>query len=351
MKIKELFTINQGIQITDEEIYYSNGKIPIITANNEIKGYGNKSIVKIEDLPCLTYPTKAFTGKIFVQDDLFSANNTAILILNKKYSQEINLKYISIFLSKILIKHLSSENAVNYIGKNVLKEIEIDYPFPTLKEQCKYVEKYEKILKIKKYIEEKITEIDKILESKIKFEKYRIYKMNQISLLNKGSNQISEKMIYENYDNNGIPIFSSSTLNNGLMGKVSYECYKNFHKKGNKKELTWVTNGYAGKVFYRDTDFLYTEKCGRIVIRNEYIEKILPKFLCYILNQITYSYKTSESNNGKLDIIHMENVLVPIPINSNDEIDIDIQKKIIKEYEKLEFLKEKLTSILKEIEL
>ena len=47
----------------------------------------------------------------------------------------------------------------------------------------------------------------------------------------------------------------------------------------------------------------------------------------------------------------MENVLVPIPINSNDEIDIDIQKKIIKEYEKLEFLKEKLTSILKEIEL
>ena len=133
MKIKELFTINQGIQITDEEIYYSNGKIPIITANNEIKGYGNKSIVKIEDLPCLTYPTKAFTGKIFVQDDLFSANNTAILILNKKYFQEINLKYISIFLSKILIKHLSSENAVNYIGKNVLKEIEIDYPFPTLK--------------------------------------------------------------------------------------------------------------------------------------------------------------------------------------------------------------------------
>ena len=75
------------------------------------------------------------------------------------------------------------------------------------------------------------------------------------------------------------------------------------------------------------------------------------KFLCYILNQITYSYKTSESNNGKLDIIHMENVLVPIPISSNDEIDIDIQKKIIKEYEKLEFLKEKLTSILKEIEL
>lgn len=351
MKIKELFIINQGIQITDEEIYYSKGNIPIITANNEIKGYGNKSIVKTEDLPCLTYPTKAFSGKIFVQDSLFSANNTAILVLKKEFSKEVNLEYFAIFLSKILLKYLSSENAVNYIGKNILKEIEVKYPFPPLKEQWKYLKNYKKIIKIKKYIEEKITEIDKIFESKIKFEKYKLFKMKKIALLNKGSNKISEKMIYENYDNNGIPVFSSATLNEGLMGKINYECYKNFHKKGNKNQLTWVTNGYAGKVFYRDTDFLYTEKCGRIVIRNEYIEKILPKFLCYILNQITYSYKTSESNNGKLDIIHMENVLVPIPINSNDEIDIDIQKKIIKKYEKLEFLKEKLTSILKEIDL
>lgn len=42
MKLKDIFYINQGHQITDEEIYNSFGEIPIYTGNNDIKGYWNK---------------------------------------------------------------------------------------------------------------------------------------------------------------------------------------------------------------------------------------------------------------------------------------------------------------------
>ena len=50
MKLQKIFDLNQGIQITDEEIYYAipnNGKIPIITAHNEIKGYWDNVVSRI----------------------------------------------------------------------------------------------------------------------------------------------------------------------------------------------------------------------------------------------------------------------------------------------------------------
>ena len=54
MKIKSIFHIIQGHQITDEDIYKSIGNIPIFTSNNVIKGYWDKAIVTQQDLPCIT---------------------------------------------------------------------------------------------------------------------------------------------------------------------------------------------------------------------------------------------------------------------------------------------------------
>ena len=87
MKLSEFLTINQGHQITDEEIYLvDDSKFPIYTAKNTIKGYWNQSIIKQKDLPCLSYPTKANQGDIFLQDKLFDANNTAVLIIKEQYN-------------------------------------------------------------------------------------------------------------------------------------------------------------------------------------------------------------------------------------------------------------------------
>lgn len=350
MKIKDIFNfISENHKYTEEYIYKNQGTYPVYSATLD-KPYGYCNDYEY-DFPILLVVNYGDAGKIRIVKEKYSiGRNITGLKLKETFKDSYNLEYLRIKLENLFLS-LKSKGNMGVFSQKFLKNIDFEIEKISKELQDEYVKKYKIIKELKEKIYKLQNYIDEIFSFTLKLDKIKFFYVNDIALLNKGSNKISEKMIYENYDNNGISVFSSATLNDGLMGKVSYECYKNFHKKGNKKELTWVTNGYAGKVFYRDTDFLYTEKCGRIVIRNEYIEKILPKFLCYILNQITYSYKTSESNNGKLDIIHMENVLVPIPINSNDEIDIDIQKKIIKKYEKLEFLKEKLTSILKEIDL
>lgn len=349
MKISDIFYINQGHQITDEEIYTATGTIPILTANNEIKGYGKTSIISSDFLPCLTYPSKAFTGEIFVQTKLFDANNTAVLIPKEKYRSEMKLQYFAIILGKLFLNYLSSESQVSYLSKETLSNIEIIYPFPSLKEQEQVVTQFKKLKNIERDITKILDNIKNLYSYELKLSKCITLPMSKIALLNKGSNKVSEEMIYKNNDPHGIPVYSSATENDGLMGKVTEKVYEDFHKQGYASELTWTTNGYAGKVFFRDTKYLYSEKCGRIVIREQYREKILPQYLCIILNQITHKYKTAESNNGKLDIIHMEKIPVDIPIDSNGEFDVKIQKKVIELYQKLKVVEDRLKLIRNKI--
>lgn len=69
---------------------------------------------------------------------------------------------------------------------------------------------------------------------------FQNYKMQELTLLETRATKISEKMIYENFDKNGVTIHSASTRNQGLMGKVSKKTYDNFEKQGNENKLTWT---------------------------------------------------------------------------------------------------------------
>lgn len=245
---------------------------------------------------------------------------------------------------------------MSYLNKDIVQDIEI--PFKLTKDnnfdleyQLKFVELNKKILSYKENFEKILKKVNEIMEYELEIPKYKIFRMDEITNLNKGSNKISEEMIYKNYCINGYPVYSSATRKNGLMGRVTEECYNNMDKKGSRGELTWTTNGYAGKVFIRDTSFLYSEKCGRIVIKEKYKKIIDNKYLMIYLNQITYKYKTAESNNGKLDIIHMSNIPVKVPLDENNNIDLDTQKKIVSVYERIESEREKINTILKKIDL
>jgi hypothetical protein len=352
LKISDIFIINQGHQITDEEIYNGNGNIPIFTSSNKIKGFGNFSIIDESLLPCLTYQTKGYSGVISLQEKPFDANNTAVLILKDEYRNKVNLKYLALIIQTKLNEILTSESGVSYLNKDLVLNVEFELPINSEKNidiefQNKFVSKYEKIKKYKEIIIEKINSIENITKSEIIIDKFIIKNMEKIAILNKGSSKVSEENIYKNYDSKGIPVYSSATFNEGLMGRVSKEYYESFDKQGKEGELTWTTNGYAGVVFYRETNYLYSEKCGRIILRKEFKKKINPKFLKIYLNQITYKYKTSESNNGKLDIIHMLNVPVKLPTDKDGNIDLGIQDSIVKKYQDLDDLKNRLVSILK----
>lgn len=131
IKISVLFHLNQGHQITDEEIYkgiINEGKIPILTAKNKIKGYWDKSIVEDTNLPCITYPTKANSGVCYVQKSVFDANNTAVLIPKDEWRDQICLEWVAFKLSKLFLSIATSKEGVNYLNKEIIEDMEIDLP-------------------------------------------------------------------------------------------------------------------------------------------------------------------------------------------------------------------------------
>lgn len=349
MKINDIFyLIGENHKFTEDFIYKNQGEYPIYSATlDKPYGYCNSFEYDKEIILIVNYgdagKTRLISGKYNI------GRNVSAIYPKENYKNEINLKYFRIILENKLLSMMDKSN-MGCFSQSSLKNVEVDYPFPSMEEQNAIVEQYEKLEELKNKMKKKIVVLQLLMKSELKLKSFEEVTVDKIALLNKGSNKISEKMIYENYDLEGIPVYSSATENNGLMGKITLECYDNFNKKGNENELTWATNGYAGKVFYRDTKYLYSEKCGRIIIREEYKDKILPKFLCYMLNQVTYKYKTSESNNGKLDIIHMEKIPVKVPLNENGLFDIDMQNKIVRIYDKIVALENNLEKIVKNVE-
>ena len=147
MKLDKIFNIVQGHQITDEEIYRSQGDIPIITGRNEIKGFWNKKLIEENDLPCITYPTKANMGEAYVQDKIFDANNTAVLITHKEWKDKIDLLWFAYKLARLFPDIRTSKEGVSYLNKDIVKEI--DFDIPKKEEQTEEYNSISKILAIK----------------------------------------------------------------------------------------------------------------------------------------------------------------------------------------------------------
>lgn len=136
---------------------------------------------------------------------------------------------------------------------------------------------------------------------------------------------ISEENIYNNYDKNGIPVYSSNTMNEGLIGTVNTSFYNNASAKGEKGEITWTTDGNAGNFILRDKPFLFTNVCGKIIIKKKYEELVYPQWLALYLNLECKKYITSKEGNAKLMKEQVDNIEVDI-------MNIDLQKKLTKEY-------------------
>ncbi len=359
MKIKDVFCVKTGKRIIEEDVYNHKGEFPCITSqtsNNGITWYADEKWLKakygdaiVNEDNCITWTKDgAKCGTMFYRNYSFYPNDhCGVLILRDQFKEELNLKWFINAYQDVIKNYVTQQGSQGMLYNSEMGEIEIDYPFPDKETvQDEIVKQCEKIKSIKECLNKKINQLNDLLTYELKIENFEEYTVEQIALLNKGSNKISEEMIYRNFDKKGVPIYSSATENSGLMGRVSEKCYSDFEKKGLENELTWTTNGYAGKVFYRRENYLYSEKCGRIVIRKEYKDKINPIYLMYILNQNTYKYKTSESNNGKLDIIHMSNIKVPLPIDDMGNIDINRQNHIVEIYQKIENISHRLERIV-----
>lgn len=166
--------------------------------------------------------------------------------------------------------------------------------------------------------------------------------LGQICYLQRGI-VLSEETIYQNYSDNNIPIYSSNTANNGVIGKVNREFFNKQDIKGEKGDITWTTDGNAGNFKLRTEDFLFTNVCGKITIKEVYKKEILDEWLVIYLNSISDKYITSKGGNAKLMKEQVRNIEIEIP-------ELSIQKEIIKEYKNRNNILEKLKNIKEDIE-
>lgn len=167
-RIGNIFNIIQGHQITDEVLYKTEGKIPVLTSRNEIKGYWNESIITEDQLPCITYPTKGNAGYAYVQTKIFDANNTAVLLLKKEWNGKINLNWFAIKLSHIFLQIPTSKDGVSYLNKDIVADFELEIPHISIQNrEFEYLkdleEKKEHLLKI-------VNRIDAILNKAIVYD-------------------------------------------------------------------------------------------------------------------------------------------------------------------------------------
>ncbi|MBE6738049.1 MAG: hypothetical protein E7566_05315 [Ruminococcaceae bacterium] len=251
-----VFRIIQGHQITDEEIYKSYGSIPVYTGAGELKGFWDKALVGKDDLPCLTYATKAFDGTIVIRNEIFDANNTAVLILKDKYKEIVLLEWISVILPKIFLEIMTSKEGVSYLNREIVEAIEIN--IPDRKTQEDLIIKHKAINERLDHAKELLRRCKALMNKFINIE-YKTYQGKNVEIEEcvgymSGNSGLTEEFVYHTLQEEGkkYSILSSATEERTMMGTVP-KCYinnKELKVFEGKEGLLVTRNGKAGQTRY-----------------------------------------------------------------------------------------------------
>jgi hypothetical protein len=355
MKIKSFLRIIQGHQITDEEIYLSIGKIPILTSKNEIKGYWNKALVTEEDLPCITYPTKANTGEAYVQTEIFDANNTAVMIPFPEWREKLNLHWLCLKLSALFLTNMTSKEGVSYLNKEIVEEIEIEIPKKEI--QDKEYAKAEYLLKLQTKLAEIQNKITHIKNSPltISYKKYQIKSMEVSKIFDyvSGNSGLTEEYIYSMLLDKRIREYKVLTGSVDVKNvPLITECEKpkNPDKKINifaGEGLHIVRKGKAGNCTYLPpSKYTLNDDAYILKIKNDCEYKISLKWLANTQTQLFASF-ASQSDNSTWNMTgFFEEATLDIPAY---EEQLELEKKFaqVRHYEEqIATISSKINTIL-----
>lgn len=356
MKLKKKFNLIQGHQITDEELYYTDGDVKVITASNELKGYWNKAIVKEEDLPCITYPTKGNDGVAYVQYKIFDANNTAVLIPFPEWREKINLEWLSFKLGAVFLKIQTSKSGVSYLNKEIVEDY--DFEMPNTEIQLIELKYYKKLQFLRGNIEYILSQTKKTYQQAIVINSESLGETKVTEIMNYISRNdcLSEEGIYNlsvnlTDSNNNISVISGKI--HDVYGYVPYD--EKLHSLSNKPCLQIVTRGVnAGTISYLPVGIYATNTNAMLLVLKDSIksnigidgidqEIVYLKFLKLYLQPLFYDYRTSSEHSVFPLTEAVGDITTPL-FKYNKKMD-----ELVKKYDTLNFycsfLKEELNRI------
>ena len=322
-KIKEYYSNGKYLWVTPTDIC---GK-EITTTNQKLTELGLKKGRKIQKNSILV-TCVASIGKNCILREAGSCNQqiNAIAVNN---IHNIDFVYYLMENSVSMLHKYSSKGGMEILNKDVFSNL-IVYT-PNIEEQSK--------------IANFLSLIDKIIELQNKIIKdYKLLKKELNNKLfcqiNNSTPKIRFKNFYEKWAKNKVknifesvtrgcalskkdistiktntfkyPVYSSQTLNNGLLGYYSNYLYEN--------AITWTTDGAnAGEVNFRKDKFYCTNVCGVLLSNNGYCNECMAA----IINKVTKKF-VSLVGNPKLMNNVMENIEIIFPSNIKEQLKISI---------------------------
>jgi len=337
---KKYFNLGIGRRLVKKNIRNFSGEIPIFSANVFTPvGHTNKSNISSFENDYILWGIDGdfdfnvkFAGEKFVSTD----HCGTIEILDKR----INPLYLLYALNSVK-DFYGFDRGVRASLRN-MSNIEIEVPIDSkgdfdLIEQKNISERDDLIRNIKQKLLEQKLEIENIkvlLEKDYQIKKFSVTGEEGIFEAEKGNAKYTKKYMHDHKGE--FPVYSSQTSDLGEIGSINTFDY-------DEECFTWTTDGtYVGTVFYRNGKFSITTHCGILRVKPQYKDKVNFEYLNFILNKTLPNYKLGEGSNKRLGTERMKEIKIEIPVNGRGEFDLDKQKEIAEEYNKIEKTKEKL---------
>ena len=250
--------------------------------------------------------------------------------MDNKFSKEFLRNYLGSSFCISQYKKLAAGGVVTNLNKDLVCSAIIKYPPMTSQEKiASFLCALDERIRTQNKIIEELQSLRKaIYYEQIKGAKKEEMMISDICDIGRGR-VISQQEIAK--QNNPIyPVFSSQTLNNGIMGYLD-----NYDFDG--EYVTWTTDGAnAGTVFYHNGKFNCTNVCGTLKTNSE---KVIPYYLFLALSHEAKRYVSTNLGNPKLMNGTMAKIKIKVPsivvqktvVNGSMILDrlIDIETKIL----------------------
>ncbi len=156
----------------------------------------------------------------------------------------------------------------------------------------------------------------------------------------KGDSKYTHKFAIKNPGE--YPVYSSQTVNNGEIFKISTYDYDNDIYG---KCLTWTTDGiYAGTLFIRNNKFSITTHAGVLILKENFKNLINVEYIYFMLKDILRHYAIGE-NNKRLTKNIIEKIKIVLPLKNND-IDIKLQDEVCEKLRKVQDIKDNMLMLI-----
>ena len=274
-----------------------------------------------------------------------------ILYKKEKCNYEIDLNWFILFYQKFIReKYLTTKSGNQTFAITKFME-DFVFDIPEIKFQKDIAEKYKLINRQKQSL---ITQKKKIIDFNL--EKITGYEIKEEELFNifkphQGNAVFTKKNINNKGWKGNIPVISSNTDNDGILDYVDRK-YVQDKDYIDVPCLTWSVDGYAGKLFERNTDsqrigFVANNHCGILYPKID-VSKLYFPYLIYTL-QHQFFIRAKNSGNKKLGNNQMKDIIVAIPIDKNGDFDYNAQVEIAEKYRAVDNVKRIISKKIDEL--